>query len=379
MNYTERMDKDTIKWVEEMWQKLESKLSKEVDRMGEKIPYIPVDGRYIDMGKENIFWWTNGFYGGILWQLYHATKNEKYKEAALNLSKRLDTNLEYPNKLDHDVGFMWLHTAVANYRETGDVDARETGLRAARILADRYNPIGKFIKAWNGNRDGWVIIDCLMNLPLLYWATKETGDNEYREIAVNHTETVCRDILRKDGSTNHIVVFDVNTGEALENPGGQGYKSGSSWSRGQAWAVYGMSLAYRHTGNEQYLNRAKLAAHYFIANAAMTDFVPVIDFRAPKEPHYIDSTAGMIAACGLLELVSFVDEGEKDFYFDAAIKLLKAVEAGCANWNEDEDGVIGYGSACYERAADREVPIIYGDYYFLEAILRLLDKDIFLW
>lgn len=379
MNYTDRMDKDTLKWIEEVWLKLEGKLSKEADRMGDKIPYIPVDGRYIDMGKENIFWWTNGFYGGILWQLYHATQNDKYKKAAIKLGERLDTTLEYPGKLDHDVGFMWLHTAVANYRETGNMAARETGLRAARILADRYNKVGKFIKAWNGNRDGWVIIDCLMNLPLLYWATRETGDNEYREIAVNHTETACRDILRKDGSTNHIVVFDVNTGEALENPGGQGYKSGSSWSRGQAWAVYGMSLAYRHTGNEEYLNRAKLAAHYFIANAAVTDFVPVIDFRAPKEPHYIDSTAGMIAACGLLELVGFVDEGEKDFYFDAAIKLLKAVENRCANWNADEDGIIGYGSACYERSSDREVPIIYGDYYFLEAILRLLDKDIFLW
>lgn len=379
MNYNGRMDQETLKWVETKWQQLQSKLAVEVKRMGEKIPYIPVDGRYVDMGEKNIFWWTNGFYGGILWQMYHATKDEMYKEAAINLSKRLDETLEFPNKLDHDVGFMWLHTAVANYRETGDTVARETGLRAARILADRYNPIGKFIKAWNGNRDGWVIIDCLMNLPLLYWATKETGDDEYRQIAIGHTETACKNILRKDGSTNHIVVFDVNTGEMLDNPGGQGYASGSSWSRGQSWAVYGMSLAYRHTGNEEYLNRAKLAANYFIANTAVTDFVPVIDFRAPKEPYYIDSTAGMIAACGLLELVNYVEEGEKNFYFDAAIKLIKAVEARCANWNEDEDGIIGYGSACYERSEDREVPIIYGDYYFLEAILRLLDKDIFLW
>lgn len=379
MNYSERMNEETLKWVEETWKKLEHKLSVEVDRTGAKIPYIPVNGRYIDMAKENIFWWTNGFYGGILWQLYHATKNEKYKETAVKLGECLDTTLEYPDKLDHDVGFMWLHTAVAAYRETGNREARETGLRAAKTLAGRYNPAGKFIKAWNGNRDGWVIIDCLMNLPLLYWAAEETGDDSYKEIAVNHTETACREILRKDGSTNHIVVFDTVTGEALDNPAGQGYKSGSSWSRGQAWAVYGMALAYRHTGNEEYLNRSKLAAHYFIANAAMTDFVPVIDFRAPKNPYYIDSTAGVIAACGLLELMNFVGEGEKDFYFDAAIKLIRAIEKRCVDWNEDKDGIIGLGSARYDRAEDREVPIIYGDYYFLEAVLRLLDKDIFLW
>ena len=174
-------------------------------------------------------------------------------------------------------------------------------------------------------------------------------------------------------------MFDTETGEALERPAGQGYASGSSWSRGQAWAVYGMALAYKYTGNEEYLNRSKLAAHYFIANVALTDFVPVIDFRSPKEPYYNDSTAGVIAACGLLELMNYVDEAEKDFYFDAAIKILKATEAKCANWNEDEDGVIGLGSARYDRELDREKPIIYGDYYFLEAVLRLLDKDIFLW
>ncbi|MBO5228377.1 MAG: glycoside hydrolase family 88 protein [Lachnospiraceae bacterium] len=379
MNYSDRMDKETSKWLRDVWAKLESKLSAEVDRTGAKIPYIPVDGRYIDMAKENIFWWTNGFYGGMLWQLYHATKDEKYRETALKVGECLDTTLEQPDKLDHDVGFMWLHTAVANYRETGDAAARETGLRAAKLLANRYNPNGKFIKAWNGDRDGWVIIDCLMNLPLLYWATEEIGDNTYRDIAINHTETACREILRKDGSTNHIVVFDTETGEALERPAGQGYASGSSWSRGQAWAVYGMELAYRYTGNEEYLNRSKLAAHYFIANVAMTGFIPVIDFRSPKEPYYNDSTAGVIAACGLLELMNYVDEAEKDFYFDAAIKILKATEAKCANWNEDEDGVIGLGSARYDRELDREKPIIYGDYYFLEAVLRLLDKDIFLW
>lgn len=373
-------EKDKL-WAEAVWEKIQEKMSAQCDRMGDKIPYIPVNGVYNDMAdeKNGIDWWTNGFWGGMLWQLYHATGEEKYKISAQRLEKRLEPTIESFERLDHDLGFLWLHTAVANYRLTKNDKARINGIHAATILAGRYNPNGEFIRAWNGGRTGWVIIDCLMNLPLLYWASEELQDPRFKAIAIKHTDTAKRTILREDGSCNHIVVFDPETGEYLDNPAGQGYASGSSWSRGQSWAIYGFALGYRYTKNEEYLNAAKQSAHYFIANLAVNDFLPIIDFRAPQEPLYYDSTAGACAACGLMELAEHVSEYEKPLYQKAAIKILRAIEEKFCNWNIEEDAILGYGSARYDRAIDREVPIIYGDYFLIEAVLRILGKDFLIW
>jgi len=368
-------------WAEAVWEKIQEKMSVQCDRMGEKIPYIPKDGVYGDMANEKngIYWWTNGFWGGILWQLYNATGEQKYRQSAENLEKRLEPTLESFEGLDHDLGFLWLHTAVAQYRLTKNPKSRINGLHAANILAGRYNPNGEFIRAWNGDRTGWVIIDCLMNLPLLYWASEELKDPRFKAIANKHAQTAQKTILRQDGSCNHIVIFDAETGEYLDNPAGQGYASGSSWSRGQSWAIYGFALSYRYTKNEEYLNSAKKVAHYFIANLAVNDYLPVIDFRAPQQPMYYDSTAGVCAACGLMELAEHVSEYEKPLYQKAAVRILRAAEEKFCNWDTAKDSILGYGSACYERSSDREVPIIYGDYFFIEAILRMLGKDFLIW
>lgn len=186
-------------------------------------------------------------------------------------------------------------------------------------------------------------------------------------------------ILRPDGSCNHMVEFDPATGEYLDNPGGQGYESGSSWSRGQAWAIYGMSLAYRYTGDEVYLDAAKRVAHYFCANLAIHDYIPLIDFRAPAQPVYYDTTAGVCAACGLLELSEHVGILEKDLYVKSAVRCLKTVTDRFCQWNPDIDSIVSCGSARYDRESDRQVPIIYGDYFLTEGILRLLDRDFLIW
>lgn len=366
-------------WAEQVFEKIKMKIKAQEARVGTDIPYIPENGHYKDMGKEGIHWWTNGFWAGILWQMYHATKDEAYKNSACGIEKRLDEALNHYSGLDHDVGFLWLHTAVAHYRHTGNEESKERGLKAAGVLAGRYNPAGRYISAWNGGRPGWMIIDCLMNTPILYWAAKETDDPRFSIIAENHTETALTYIMRGDGSCNHIVVFDPNTGEYLDNPGGQGYGQGSSWSRGQAWAVYGFALNYFYTKNQDFLDAAKQSAHYFLANAAMSDFIPLLDFRAPEEPVYYDTTAGVCAACGLLLLSELVEEYEKPFYYQGAIKLLRAVEEKHCNWNPQEDSIVDFGSARYHRESDRQVPIIYGDYFFIEGILRLLDKGFLIW
>ncbi|MCL2878990.1 MAG: glycoside hydrolase family 88 protein [Treponema sp.] len=368
-------------WAQGIFEKLKVKIKAECERNQTTMPYIPVNGRYHDLEKsEGIYWWTNSFWPGMLWQMYNATKEDLFRKTACASEKRLDTALEGFEGLHHDVGFMWLHTAAANYRLTGNVDSRRRALHAANILAGRYNPVGKFIRAWNGDYTGWMIIDCLMNIPLLYWASGETGDPRFKMIAVEHACTAMKYLVREDGSCNHIAILSPETGECLETPAGQGFASGSSWTRGQSWGLYGFALSYRHSGEQKFLDAAKRIAHYAIANYSHNGWLPLVDFRAPATPIKYDSTAAMISACGLLELACHAGEYEKSLYRDAALSLLGAVEKEWADWNTETDGIIGMGTAAYHGKSDYTgVPIIYGDYFFTEAILRVLGKDFLIW
>ena len=373
------MSSEDRRWLEETHQKLNLKLSAQCDRLGTIMPYVPENGVYQDMGEVHLEAWTNGFYSGMLWQMFHATGEEKYKLCADGIETRLDTAFVTFTGLDHDVGFQWLHTAVANYRLTGSETSRRRGLHAAAILAGRFHPLGNYIRAWNApDRQGVAIIDCLMNLPLLHWAAAESGMISYLEIARRHTEMALLYILRPDGSCNHMVEFDPLTGEYKDNPGGQGYESGSSWTRGQAWAIYGFALAYRYLGEKRYLDAAKKAAHYFLANAALNDYVPVIDFRAPEVPVYLDTTAGACAVCGLLEIAGLAGEKERSLYVKSALKCLRALDPYCS-WEPQRDSILSHGSARYDRESDREVPIIYGDYFLTEGILRFMEQSFLIW
>lgn len=358
----------------------DKKIEAECCRLGKKIPYIAEDGVYKkDMRDVNLSWWTNGFWSGMLWQLYKNTGKELYKTTAEHTETELDRALENFEGLHHDVGFMWQLTAVADYKMTGNPVARRRALHAATLLAGRYNDAGQFIRAWNLDKTGWMIIDCMMNLSLLFWAAEETGDPRYRQIAIHHADTAQRVLIREDGSCNHIAVFDPESGEVLEKPEGQGYASGSSWSRGQSWAVYGFALAYTHTGKKEYLETAKKAAHYFIANVALTGYVSLVDFRAPEEPVMLDTTATACAICGLLEIADAVSEYEKKLYKDAAEKMVDALVEQHCDWNPQSDGILQHGTAAYHREEDTEVPIIYGDYFLIEALMRLAGKGFKVW
>lgn len=367
-------------WAEGVYEKICEKLSAECDRVGDRIPYIAEDGVYRENKAEtDPVWWTNGFWPGLLWQMYHADGAEKYRKAAEGVEEKLDMAFDIFTGLHHDVGFMWLHTAVADYRLTESERAKARGLHAAHLLAGRYNPRGKFLRSWNRDRAGWVIVDSMMNIPLLYWARDVIGDPRFEYIAMDHADTVMKYTVREDGSCNHIIVLDPATGELLETPAGQGYGSGSSWSRGQSWAIYGFALSYVHTGKQEYLETAKKVAHYFLAQTDLTGSVALVDFRAPKEPVYWDSTAGVCAACGLLEIAVNVSELEKEFYINGALRILKATDERFCNWDPAYDSIVQMGSGSYATEHDRHVPIIYGDYFFVEAVLRLLDKDFLIW
>ena len=367
-------------WSEKTYGKIQEKITAECGRISDRIPYIAEDGIYKeDKAQTDITWWTNGFWPGILWQMYHANGDGQFLKAARGVEDKLDKALEVYTGLHHDVGFMWLHSAVADYRLTGNERSKARGLHAAHLLAGRYNPRGKFLRSWNRDRAGWVIVDSMMNVPLLYWAGETIGDPHFSYMAMDHVDTVMKHTVREDGSCSHIIVLDPSTGELLETPAGQGYGPGSSWSRGQAWAIYGFALSFKHTGKKEYLDTAKKVAHYFLAQVSRTKEAALVDFRAPKEPVYWDSTAGVCAACGLLEIASQVPELETDFYLDGDIRILKAADERFCSWDPDKDSILQMGSGSYATEHDRHMPIIYGDYFFIEAVLRLLDKDFLIW
>ena len=369
------------KWAEGLFEKLQIKVKAECARIGDGIPYIPRGGKYKNNDtSEGVSWWTNGFWPGLLWQMYNAGGDGAYRKTAESTVKWFDMAMDTFEGLHHDLGFMWLHTAVAEYRLTGNKEARKRGLHAANLLAGRYNPVGKFIRAWNGERTGWIIIDTMMNLPLLYWASGELEDPRFTMIAKDHADKSADILVRPDGSCNHIAILSPLTGDCIELPGGQGYASGSSWSRGQAWALYGFALSSRHTSEKKYLDASKRIAHYVIANSAKNNWLPLVDFRAPAEPLKYDSTSAMISVCGLMEIASQCGEYEAPLYIETAMKLLRSCEKSFADWNPETDGIMGKGTAAYHgRDWDTEVPIIYGDYFFTEAILRILGKSFLIW
>ena len=374
---------DALEWTQESNKKLKIKMEAQCKRVGSNIPYAPRNGKYHDMdfpNSDGISWWTNGFWTGMLWQMYNATKDTMYRKAAEDIEKRLDEALFNFEGLHHDVGFMWLHSAVANYRLTGNKTSRRRGLNAATLMAGRYNPLGKFIRAWNDDCTGWIIIDTMMSLPMLYWASHELNDPRFAAIAMHHADTCLENAIRADGSCNHISILDPFTGTCMENPGGQGYESGSSWSRGHSWALYGFVLSYYYSKQVRYLNAAKRIAHYFIANLALNDWLPLVDFRAPAQPVKYDSTAAMCACCGLLEIAKHVGEHEKPLYVNAAMKILQSCEAAFCNWNPYEDGIMYGGAASYHgNGYDASTAIIYGDYFFVEALLRLEGQSFLIW
>lgn len=319
--------------------------------------------------------------------MYSAEKKECYKAAAEWSEAQLDRALLNHVGLSHDVGFIWRLASGFDYALTGSAEARNRQFRAADHLMSRFNPAGGgFIRAWNHGDyvpelAGWTIIDCMMNLPLLYWASEEIDDPRFRFVAERHADMALRDHIRPDGSVRHIVNHDPYTGEMAEDmdDAGQGFGLGSAWSRGQSWALYGMALSYAHTKKEEYLDAAKRVAHYFISSLSMSDWLPLCDFRAPLSPVYYDTSAGMCAACGMIEIAKHVPEHEKHLYITAALKTIQAVEKKFADWSDETDFIIGGASGSYKDSEHRHMYFIYTDYYFAEAIYKLLNLGDLSW
>ncbi len=365
-------------WLDATAEKLNKKLKYAVQKSQENdfIPYAA--GKDGNFQRTNIRMWTNGFWPAMMWQMYLATKDETYREEAIRTEEMMDEALADFKTLHHDVGFMWLIHCAVRYKLEGNQESYDRAYFAAWTLAARFNPKG-FIRAWNGkDQQGWAIIDCMMNLPLLYWASEMTNDPRFKLIAMKHADTAMKHFVRDDGSVKHIVVFDPETGEEIDNLGGQGYEKGSSWSRGQSWALYGFTLSYLYTGKKEYLDTAKKVANYFITNCA-SDWIPRCDFRQPAEPDLKDNAAGAIASCGLLELAQAVPECEARPFYNAAVNMLMAMEKNCTNWDNDIPAVFNKCTVAYHQYPGRHSTMNYADYYFVEAINKLRGQKLNFW
>lgn len=378
-------------WIDEVIKKIIDKMEWVSEKNKHKIPYTTINGNYDNKDEDNsewdkdngINWWTNGFWSGILWQMNYLTGQEHYAQKATIAEEKLDRCFSLFEGLHHDVGFMWIPSSVTNYRLTGNYHSRIRALHAANLLAARFNHNGKFIRAWNdipgSDKDtrGWAIIDSLLNIPILYWATKETGDPRFEQIARQHADTIMNNFIRPDGSSYHIVEFDYNNGNFIKGHRGQGYDDMSSWTRGQAWALYGLALSYKHTGRMEYLYKAQEVAHYFIANIPESNLIPV-DFRQPNEIRWEDSAATAIAASGMLEIAQHVTENDKHIYINIATRLLNKLSEIRVDWSKEQDNILNNCTGAYHDK-EHHFAMVYGDYYYIEAILKLKNKAFSIW
>lgn len=372
-------------WEKEALSFIKNKTLINNDKIGVNFPHASHNGKY---KLENEQWWTAGFWPGLLWRVYLHTKDEGLRVTAEKCEEKMEHLLTDSEKIDHDIGFMWTLTSLANYKITGNNESRRRALLAANLLSARFNTEGNYIRAWNtwsGREDnsGVAIIDCLMNLPLLYWASEETKDPRFKHIAKRHVDMVLEHFIREDGSVQHMVVFDSETGEVVDKLGGQGFAPNSAWARGCAWAVYGLTLSYKYTKDTKILNAAKKVAHYFIANIKGKD-CPVWDFRVPEDGEikyrYLDSSAGAIVACGLLLLSKCIDEVESEVYKSSGEEILRKLYEKCSSKDKsDEEGLLMHGTGHFPEQTNLDVPLIYGDYYFVEGISILNNQDLLFW
>ncbi len=374
-------DKNT-EWLDAVWSAVLGKLYRTSVTCRHKLPRYAIDGVYDDHSDGAASVWTNGFWPGIMWQMYAATGEDTFYKTGKEGEELLDRALLHPERLHHDVGFMWLLSAGADYLLTKNDRAKERLLHAADLLVRQYNAEAGFIRAWNDEGfGGWVIIDSMMNIQLLFRASEMTGDPSYREIAMRHADKTIANHIRPDGSVYHILDYDLHTGECKgPAPRSQGFDPvSSSWTRGQAWGIYGFALSYLHTGEARYLDAAKRTAHYFIAAMGDSDDVPPSDFRAPAEPRLYDASAGAIAASGLFEIAKAVPDYEKEMYSAAALRLLRAVAGKHCDFSENDESIVQDTTGTYRTPETWNRSYIFGDYFFVEALCKARMSLVLFW
>ncbi len=354
---------DALKKIDQLW-----------DDMGGLFPAeSSVDNVY--PAVENDRGWNEGFWTGMLWLAYEATGDEKYKERALShlpsYEKRIDEKL---GTTTHDMGFIYIPSCVAAYKLEGNEQGKRSAIKAADHLLGRYIEKGEFIQAWGEvGASLRLIIDCMNNIPLLFWASEETGDKNYYEKAYNHAITTINNIIREDATTHHTFFFTPE-GEPLHGKTAQGASDDSCWARGQAWIVSGLPQTYKYTKNPEFVPLFEKLANVFI-NRLPEDFVPFWDLIfTDGDNEERDSASGAIASCGILEMLDHIeDEKVRAVYEGAVDKIMYSLYTKYSTKDTPEsNGLLLH--AVYNRRGGFGVDEcnIWGCYYYMEALVRLL-------
>lgn len=330
----------------------------------------------------NEFGWGNGFWSGILWHAYQLTGNEKYKNTMLgqipSWTRRIKEKIGVNH---HDMGFLFSLSCVAAYKLTGNEEARDAAVMAADHLISRYQEKGKFIQAW-GNVDDpnsyRLIIDCLLNIPLLYWASEVTGDKKYDEIAFNHFNSTVEVCCRADASTYHTYYFDPKTGKPLRGATHQGAFDDSAWARGQTWGIYGPMLTYVYKHSDKAMQVFKATSNYFL-NELPEDYIAYWDLSfktGTEEPR--DTSSNAIAMCGMLEGIKHMDDSDplKRIYTNACnIMMDKLIDGYISKDVPESNGLLLHQTYAKPQGIGIDEHNIWGDYFYFEALHRMLEPD----
>ncbi|MGE5520182.1 MAG: glycoside hydrolase family 88 protein [Candidatus Dadabacteria bacterium] len=333
--------------------------------------YESTSGKLQMSGSE---WWCSGFYPGTLLNIYDETKDPALLTEAERILKVLEK--EKNNKGTHDLGFMMYCSFGTANKIASQPQYNDILLTSARSLATRFNPKVGCIKSWDSKNpaDFLVIIDNMMNLELLFWATKYSGDSSFYKIAVTHANTTMKNHFRADNSSYHVLNYNPATGEVQKKRTAQGYSDESAWARGQAWGLYGFTVMYRETKDPGYLQQAQKIAAFLLKHPNLPkDKIPYWDFNAPNIPNALrDASAGAVMASALLELSTYSSGSESKKYFRAGETMLHSLSADpyLANAGTNGGFILKHSVGNIPGKSEVDVPLTYADYYFIEGLKR---------
>lgn len=323
--------------------------------------------------------WTSGFYPGILWYMYDITQDEKWKQEAI---KRTEVFEDFKTITEHhDIGFMMLPAYGLGYELGDKKEYKDVLLTSAASLASRYNPKVGTIKSWSTKmHPRWqqhlTIIDNMLNLELLFWASNNGGGPTYKEIAIKHAETTMKNHFREDGTSWHVLEYDSITGKVLNKHTKQGLHDDSRWSRGQAWGIYGYTLMYSETKDKKFLDFAQKITDKYL-ELLPEDYIPHWDFDIDtSKDDDRDASAAAVVASGLLELSTYVeDEKDQERYYNAALKMLNSLSSEAYSGVGKADSFLLHSTGAKSLGHEIDVALIYADYYYIEALNRLKNMQ----
>ncbi len=368
------------KFIEKAIEHVLKKIDQNLERYTHKFP-TPASKNLVYGEIDNVDW-TASFFTGMLWLAYEVTGDEKYKKVADIHIKSFKHRLENRIEIDHhDIGFLYTLSCVASYKLTGNEEAKKIAIDAADLLITRYYDKAEIIQAWGDLKDpaqrGRMIIDCNLNLPLLYWASEVTGDPKYHDIAYKHVKQAAKYLIREDASTFHTYYMDPETGEPLYGNTKQGYSDDSCWARGQAWGIYGFPLSYVYTKDWELIEVSKKLTNYYLNRLPEDDICYWDLIFTDKDGEERDSSAAAIAVCGILEMLKYlpVTDQYRMYYENSALSMIQSLANDYTTELDSEaNGLLLHGVYYKGGNSGVDESCIWGDYYYFEALVRAL-KD----